>query len=96
MVDRPGADNPGLPKLIARLDDEKAKQLCEQLIILGRFPHYVVKDLVDTLVKKAPKITNPAAWLAVSIKKALPCRMFAAAGQCNRGDKCPYAHVEAP
>ena len=91
-----GMDNPGLPSFIASMDDELAKDFVEKLIILSKFPKDIIKDLLDTVIRKRASIKNPSAWLVVSMKKEQPCNVYSMTGFCQHGDRCRFKHVEPP
>ena len=91
-----GMDNPALPSFIASMDDELAKDFVEKLIILSKFPKDIIKDLLDTVIRKRASIKNPSAWLVVSMKKEQPCNVYSMTGFCQHGDRCRFKHVEPP
>ena len=91
-----GMDNPALPSFIASMDDELAKDFVEKLIILSKFPKDIIKDLLDTVIRKRASIKNPSAWLVVSMKKEQPCNVYSMTGSCQHGDRCRFKHVEPP
>ena len=91
-----GMDNPALPSFIASMDDELAKDFVEKLIILSKFPKDIIKDLLDTVIRKRASIKNPSAWLVVSMKKEQPCNVYSMMGFCQHGDRCRFKHVEPP
>ena len=91
-----GMDNPALPSFIASMDDELAKDFVEKLIILSKFPKDIIKDLLDTVIRKRASIRNPSAWLVVSMKKEQPCNVYSMTGFCQHGDRCRFKHVEPP
>ena len=81
--------------MIDRMADDVAKDFVEKLIMIGRFPKAVVKDLIDCLVRKQHQIKCPAAWLMVSMRKEQPCRFFAESGgrECRDGANCKFKHT---
>ena len=89
-------DNPALPSFIASMDDELAKDFVEKLIILSKFPKDIIKDLLDTVIRKRASIKNPSAWLVGSMKKEQPCTGYSMTGFCQHGDRCRFKHVEPP
>ena len=87
-------DNPALPSFTPPWTTSWQKTVEKHYIV--EVSADIIKDLLDTVIRKRASIKNPSAWLVVSMKKEQPCNVYSMTGCCQHGDRCRFKHVEPP